>query len=69
VVGVASGRFAHFAYETERTSRMTVTLIWPGYCISFWIFFEMSTASCSACASETRSWLTRTRISRPAWMA
>ena len=59
----------YFAIATERTSRITVTFTWPGYCISVSIFFEMSCASCSASASVTSVWLTKTRTSRPAWMA
>ncbi len=34
-------RTVYLAYATLRISRITVTLIWPGYCISFSIFCEI----------------------------
>jgi xylose isomerase len=33
---------AYLAYATARIPRITVILIWPGYCISFSIFCEIS---------------------------
>ena len=59
----------HFAYSIARDSRITVTLIWPGYSrccsISRAISCERSAASSSAISSG----LTMTRISRPACSA
>jgi hypothetical protein len=34
----STGVAAYFAYATALVSRITVTLIWPGYCIWFSIF-------------------------------
>jgi hypothetical protein len=34
----STGAAAYFAYATALVSRITVTLIWPGYCIWFSIF-------------------------------
>ena len=45
--------FFYFAYSTLRNSRMTLTLIWPGYSSSASIFLAMSLARKSAFASST----------------
>ena len=59
----------YFAYSTLRNSRMTLTLIWPGYSSSASIFLAMSFARNMAWASSICSGLTMTRTSLPAWMA
>ena len=61
--------FTYFAYSTPRNSRITFTLIWPGYSNSASIFFAISFARKSACASSTCSGFTITRTSLPAWIA
>src|SRR5438128_3154515 len=61
--------FCYFAYSTARVSRMTVTLICPGYCIVSWIFCAMSRESRAVCRSSSLSGFTTTRTSRPAWIA
>ena len=60
---------AYFAYSTALVSRMTLTLIWPGYSSSASIFLAMSRARRIMLSSVTTSGLTMMRISRPAWMA
>ena len=60
---------AYLANSTARVSRMTLTLIWPGYSISFSMRLTISFASTSVPASLTSSGLTMMRISRPDWMA
>ena len=62
VVGEAPYR----AYSTARVSRMTMTLIWPGYSMESWIFLVMSRAIRMAARSSTFSGCTITRTSRPA---
>lgn len=59
----------YLAMPKLRRSRMTVTLICPGYSISDSILFAISWARVSAIRSSTRSGSTMTRISRPAWIA
>src|SRR5262249_2388811 len=59
----------HFATSTARVSRMTITLMWPGYCISASIRLLMSFASWCASRSEICSALVMMRSSRPAWIA
>src|SRR5207248_2072307 len=59
----------YLAYSTVRTSRMTVTLISPGYVRSDSIFFEMSRAIFAVTLSSMVLASTITRTSRPAWMA
>ena len=60
---------AYLAYSTALVSRMTLTLIWPGYSSSASIFLAMSRARRIMLSSLTTSGLTMMRISRPAWMA
>jgi acetyl esterase/lipase len=60
---------AHFAYSTARDSRMTVTLIWPGYSSSFSISRAISWESTIAASSSIAPGWTMTRISRPACIA
>src|SRR4029077_9759107 len=64
-----SASSAQRAYSTERVSRITVTLIWPGYCSSASIFLATSRESHRASSSVTRLASTTMRSSRPAWMA
>src|SRR5205823_2800663 len=59
----------YFAYSTARVSRMTVTLIWPGYVSVSSILRTMSRASRVAVRSSISSGRTRIRTSRPAWTA
>src|SRR5258707_771861 len=66
---VADEEDYHFAYSTQRVSRTTVTLIWPGYCSSPSIFLLMLRASAIASPSLILPGSTKTRISRPAWSA
>jgi len=68
VVGFWPG-FGYLAYSTDRTSRSTVTRIWPGYSSSVSTLFRMSRASFAASSSLTFTGSTRIRISRPAWIA
>ena len=56
----------HRATPTARVSRMTVTLIWPGYCSSLSIRRAIDSANSAALVSSIRSGTTITRISRPA---
>src|SRR5688500_16286066 len=56
----------HRAKSVARVSRITTTLIWPGYCSSFSIFRAIDSESCAAAPSSIRSGVTTTRISRPA---
>ena len=64
----AGGSF-YFAYSMALVSRMTLTLIWPGYSSSDSIFLAMSRARRIMASSPTSSGLTMMRTSRPAWMA
>ena len=59
----------YLAYSTALVSRMTLTLIWPGYSSSASIFLAMSRARRIMLSSVTTSGLTMMRTSRPAWMA
>jgi hypothetical protein len=59
----------HRANSEARVSRITVTLIWPGYVISLSILRATSRASRVAASSFTAPGSTMTRISRPAWTA
>ena len=59
----------YFAYSTDRVSRMTVTLIWPGYVSDSSILRTMSRARRVAERSSISSGRTRIRTSRPAWTA
>ncbi len=59
----------HFANSVARLSRMTVTLIWPGYSISDSISRAISCERSTASSSVTSVGLTITRTSRPAWSA
>ena len=61
--------YNYLAYSTALVSRMTLTLIWPGYSSSDSIFFATSRASRIILSSVTSSGLTMMRTSRPAWMA
>jgi len=56
----------YFAKSTAFVSRMTLTLIWPGYSSSFSIFLARSCASRIMLSSVTSSGLTMMRTSRPA---
>ena len=56
----------HLATSVTRDSRITLTLIWPGYSISSSIFFEISLARRTMSSSLTCSGTTMTRTSRPA---
>ncbi len=57
------------AYSTARDSRITVTLIWPGYSSSFSMSRAISWESRAAPSSSTAPGATMTRISRPACIA
>ena len=59
----------YFAYSMALVSRMTLTLIWPGYSNSASIFLAMSRARRIILSSVTSSGFTMIRTSRPAWMA
>ena len=59
----------YLAYSTALVSRMTLTLIWPGYSSSLSIFLASSRARRIMLSSLTSSGLTMMRTSRPAWMA
>ena len=59
----------YLAMALARVSRMTMILICPGYSSSPSMRRLTSSARRAASASETLLWLTRTRTSRPAWMA
>lgn len=60
---------AYLAYSTARVSRMTVTLICPGYSMLSSILRATSRESLAAARSSTSPGLTMSRTSRPAWMA
>ncbi len=60
---------AYFANSMARLSRMTVTLIWPGYSRCPSMSRAISCDSRIACSSSISVGLTITRISRPAWRA
>ncbi len=59
----------YLAKSTALVSRMTVILIWPGYCRFSSTVLATSFESCRAARSSICSGLTMIRISRPAWMA
>ena len=59
----------YLANSTARVSRITVTRIWPGYCISSSIFRQRLRASSVAWSSVSTSGWTKTRSSRPACTA
>ncbi len=59
----------YLAYSIWRISRMTMTLIWPGYTSVSSILFTMSLARVAAAMSSTDSGFTMMRISLPACMA
>src|SRR5437867_34548 len=63
------GVLRYLAYSTARDSRMTVTLICPGY--SSWpsISRAISCDRSTAASSSISDGLTMTLISRPAWRA
>src|SRR3954469_17677563 len=65
----ATSQASQRAYSVARDSRMTVTLIWPGYSSSFSISRAMSRLSSTAGSSSTAVGSTMTRISRPACIA
>ena len=70
--GLSSGRWAsarYLAKSIARVSRMTLTLIWPGYSISRSMRLTISLARMRVPASLTSSGLTMMRTSRPDWMA
>ena len=60
------GSAHYFAYSTALVSRITLTLIWPGYSSSASSFRAMSRARMIMLSSETSSGLTMMRTSRPA---
>ena len=60
---------SYLAYSTQRTSRNSVTLTSPGYCSSCSTFSAISLAIFMASPSFTFAASTRTRTSRPAWIA
>ena len=55
----------YFANSVQRVSRMTLTLIWPGYSSSFSMRLAISRASTYVPSSEMSSGLTMMRTSRP----
>ncbi len=57
------------ATATYRVSRITVTLIWPGYCKVSWICSAMSRPSSTQPLSSISLGCTSTRSSRPACRA
>jgi hypothetical protein len=57
------------ANSTARLSRMTVTLIWPGYSSWSSISLAISCESRMAASSSMSVGFTITRTSRPAWSA
>jgi hypothetical protein len=59
----------YFAVSSKRCSRITVTLMVPGYCSSSSMRRRMRRARKGASGSVILSGETMTRISRPAWMA
>ncbi len=61
--------FNYLAMSTALTSRMTVTVICPGYVNSSSSFCLISWESLTVAASSTTSGLTITLISLPAWIA
>ena len=60
---------AYLAVSSKRCSRMTVTLMVPGYWSSSSMRRRMRRARKAASGSERLSGETMTRISRPAWIA
>jgi len=64
-----AGQGHYLAYSMARCSRITITLICPGYWSSSSIRLAMSRAITSAPRSSTWSGLTMTRTSRPACIA
>jgi hypothetical protein len=68
-VTVRPAPLRYFANSIARDSRMTVTLIWPGYSSWSSISRAISCESRTAPSSSTSFGLTMTRISRPAWSA
>src|SRR6266480_910270 len=68
-VGVEPASVAFLATSTARLSRITVTLIWPGYSSWSSISRAISYESSTAWSSSTSFGFTITRISRPAWSA
>src|SRR6266516_1423028 len=64
--GLGSPLVDYLANSTMRVSRMTVTLIWPGYCSSPSMRLAISRARIWARLSSIVSGLTMIRISRPA---
>lgn len=67
----AGDRYArpYLANSIARVSRITLTLIVPGYCMVLSILVAMSRASLMALKSSTTSGRTITRTSRPALIA
>src|SRR5579863_2257788 len=65
----AALRHPHFAISTQRVSRITVILIWPGYWRPFSIFSAIFRASTKAWSSLISLGWTSTRKSRPACTA
>lgn len=60
---------SYLAYSTERVSRITVTLIWPGYSRVSSTFLAISRDKAIAPKSSTTLGRTTIRTSRPAWIA
>ena len=67
--GALLRRRVYLANSVARVSRMTLTLIWPGYSSSFSMRLTISLAMSTESASLTCSGLTMMRTSRPAWIA
>ena len=67
--GRGQGKGGYFAVSITLVSRITFTLITPGYVSSFSIFCAISFASVRCCKSSTFSASTKTRTSRPALIA
>ena len=63
------GPASYLAYSTARVSRITTTLIWPGYWSSASMRRAISSVSDVMRTSSTSSGVTIIRISRPAWIA
>jgi hypothetical protein len=63
------GSGAYFAYSTARDSRMTVTLIWPGYSSCCSISRAISWLRSAIPSSSTVAGATMILTSRPACMA
>ncbi len=64
-----AGARSYFAKSVARDSRITVTLIWPGYSSSCSISRAISCESSTAPSSSSALGWTITRISRPACIA